>query len=411
MKNLERPANVGLRLATLGTRFLFIFFLARFLDAGAVGYYGIFTATVGYALYLVGLDYYVFVTREIVATGRAQQGRLLKGQAMLAGLLYAGLLPVAVLALAQAHWPAHLALWFLPILVLEHFNQEIFRLLVAISEQIAASIILFIRQGSWAVAIIVLMALRPDSRNLDAVMAAWLLAGVVAAGVGAWKIHRLQLGGWRLPVDWRWIRQGVAVSGAFLLATLALRAIQTVDRYWLQALAGIDLVGAYVLFTGVAAALLVFLDAGVFSFGYPALIRHAQRHERAQARARLRRMLIETVLACALFAGISWALLPLLLRWVGNPVYAANLWLYPWVLAAMILNAIGLVPHYALYALGHDRRIIAAHLAALPLFALTTWAVALRAPLVAVPAGVCAAFAGILLWKTLALWRARAAAA
>lgn len=406
MTNFERPANIGLRLATLGTRFLFIFFLARFLDAASVGYYGLFTATIGYALYLVGLDYYIFVTREILATPRARQGRLLKGQAALSGLLYAGLLPVAALLLARLAWPAHLLLWFLPILVLEHFNQEVFRLLVAISEQIAASILLFLRQGSWAVAIILLMALDSSSRNLDAVMAAWLLAGMAAAAGGAWKIRSLQLGGWRLPVDWRQIRQGVAISGAFLLATLALRAIQTLDRYWLQALTSIDLVGAYVLFTGVAAALLVFLDAGVFSFGYPALIRHAQRNERQLARARLRRMLAETLLACALFAGASWVALPVLLRWVGNPVYAENLWLFPWILAAMILNAIGLVPHYALYALGHDRRIIAAHLLALPAFGLTTWAIAPRAPLLAVPAGVCAAFAGILLWKTLALWQA-----
>ena len=53
---LERMTNIGLRFSTLGVRFLLIFFLAKYLDAASVGYYGLFAATVSYALYFVGLD-------------------------------------------------------------------------------------------------------------------------------------------------------------------------------------------------------------------------------------------------------------------------------------------------------------------------------------------------------------------
>ncbi|MFA7439929.1 MAG: oligosaccharide flippase family protein [Sphingomonadaceae bacterium] len=402
--HVQRALNIGLRFGTLGVRFLFIFFLARYLDATSVGYYGLFTATVGYCLYFVGLDYYVFVTREILRVPEDQRGRMLKGQAALSGLLYLLLSPAAVMLLAHMDWPGNLVWWFFPILILEHFNQEISRLLVALSEQISASVILFVRQGSWAIAIVALMMHDPDSRHLDAVMALWTCAGVAAAASGIWKVQRLRMGGWRHPIDWNWIRKGITVSAAFLIATLALRGFQTIDRYWLEALGGIEMVGAYVLFLGVASALMVFLDAGVFSFSYPALIRHSHNREYDLARTRLRQMLVQTLVCSLGFAVVSWLLLPWLLDWVGNPVYMEAIHLYPWVMAAMLINALGMVPHYALYSHGQDKPVIYSHIAALPVFALSTWIISKSAPILAVPAGIVIAFLMILTWKTLA-WR------
>lgn len=246
-----RLISVGLRAATLGARFLFIFFLAKYVDPSSVGYYGLFAATVSYALYAVGLDFYTYVSREIVNTPATQRGRLLKGQAVLAGGMYLLAIPVSGFLLVQSNWPPYLAWWFLPILVLEHFNQEMSRLLIVLSEQMAASVIIFVRQGSWAVAIIVLMMVNKDARNLETVMALWALAGAVAAGLGIWKLKQLKTTGWYLPIDWTWLKKGVSVSTAFLIATLALRGLHTLDRYWLEALGDIEVVGAYVLLIGV----------------------------------------------------------------------------------------------------------------------------------------------------------------
>ena len=142
MLSRTRILNMLLRACTLGARFVFVFFLAKFLDAKAVGYYGLFTATVGYFLYLVGLDFYTYTTREILKAQHEQRGQMLKGQASLSALLYIVVVPLAVWMLPQAQWPSELLLWFFPILVLEHLNQEISRLLIALSEQITASLII-----------------------------------------------------------------------------------------------------------------------------------------------------------------------------------------------------------------------------------------------------------------------------
>ena len=400
--NAARALNIGLRSATLGARFLFIFFLAKYLDAAAVGYYGIFTATVGYALYFVGLDFYTYVSREIITKPIDQRGRLLKGQAALSGLLYLVLLPVAVWLLSQSGWPGHLVWWFVPILFLEHFNQEVSRLLIALSDQLASSLILFIRQGSWAIAVVLLMSLDEVARNLDTVMALWATAGAAAASIGVLRLKQLRTSGWKLPVDWTWVKKGIGVSVTFLVATLALRGVQTFDRYWLDALASIEMVGAYVLLLGVASTLMVFLDAGVFAFAYPALIKHNHDGEHERAHKQVKRLLLQTLVLSVAFAVMSWVLLPYFLEWIGNPAYQQALPWYPWLLSAMTINAVGMVPHYALYARGSDKPIIYSHIAGLVGFALATWLLSRVYSGLAVPIGLNVAFLTILVWKAAA---------
>lgn len=397
--NVGRVINVGVHGVNLVSRFLLIFFFAKYLDPALVGYYGLFTVAIGYSLYFVGLDFYTYVARELLKAPGKQRGNLLKGQAALSGLLYILFLPFTLVFLYYVDWPRSLVFWFFPVLVLEHFNQEISRLLIALSAPVVASVLLFIRQGSWALITVALMAWEPSARDLQTIVVLWAAAGVAAAFAGVWSIRKLSMGGWRDALDWHWIRRGIAVSSAFLLATLALRGVQTFDRYWLEALGGIEIVAAYVLFFGVAGTLLTFLDAALFAFTYPALIQLHHDQKTDVAHAKVRKMLGITIILSGVFALISWLLLPYLLLWINNPVYSNAINLYPLLLLAMIVNAIGMVPHYALYARGHDRPIIHSHIAALIFFVLVTWALSTHFSVMAIPIGLNFSFAVILAWK------------
>jgi O-antigen/teichoic acid export membrane protein len=401
----ERLLNIALRSATLGTRFLFIFFLAKYLDPASVGYFGLFSAAIGYALFFVGLDFYTYVAREILKAPNAQRGQMLKSQAALSGVLYVVLFPVALVFLSQAGWPGELPWWFFPLLLLEHFNQELSRLMIALSEQITASVILFVRQGSWSIASVLLLGFHPPSRNLNTVLALWAIAGVAAAAMGIWKLKQLKMSGWRAAVDLPWIKKGIAISGAFLIATLTVRGLNTFDRYWLEALGGIDMVAAYVLLLGVAGTLMTFLDAGVLAYAYPALIQHHHSQEQVKARARVRLVLLQTTLISVAFALVSWLLLPFLLHWIDNPVYIQSAHLYPWLLLATVLNALGMAPHFGLYAQGQDKPIIYSHGASLVFFIVTTWVLSDHFGPLAVPLGLNLAFALILVWKGVAYWQ------
>jgi O-antigen/teichoic acid export membrane protein len=403
---LVRLLNLALRLTTMASKFLLIFALARFLEPGDLGLYGLLAVTIGYALYLLGFDFYAFATREMLKRPSSEWGSVIKNQGALSLAAYALFLPALCLLFALDLLPWHLALWFFPLLVIEHITQELGRLLVAISAPLWASWVMFLRSGCWAVAITVVMFFETEARNLHYLFAAWIVSGAAAVLLGCYKLNRLKLGGWQQKVDWRWISKGLKIAIPLLLATLALRALFTTDRYWFEYLNGMEALGAYVLFAGLCAALLSFLDAGVFVFLYPSLISAHHRNDSAAFQAGLRKMLVQTLLVTVTFSLIAIALLPYLLGWIAKPLYIEQSHLFPWLLVASVLYALGMIPHYALYAQGRDRAIVQSHLGSLLCFATSTWLLSNHFTALAVPMGLCIAFAFILLWKSAAFFQA-----
>ncbi|MGB7399895.1 lipopolysaccharide biosynthesis protein [Castellaniella sp.] len=401
----DRLFNLGLRGATLGSKFVLIFFLARFLEPEDVGQYGLMVASILYALYLLGLDFYAYSTRELLRRDRSDWGALLRSQGALTLLLYATVLPALLLVFYFEFLPWSLAPWFYLLLVVEHLNQEAFRFLVAVSRQLTASVALFLRQGLWAVAIIAIMALYPESRTLDGVFAAWVLGGVASLAMTIPVLRGLGMGGWRTPADWGWIKQGLVVAVPLLIGTLALRSLFTVDRYWYMELNSPSALGAYVLFAGLAGSLMTFLDAGVYSFSYPAMIRASHAGDKASFTKEVRRMVILTLVLCILFAGGGFVLLEPMLAWIGRSTYTEYSALFYWLLLPVCLYALGMIPHYMLYAKGHDRPIVYSHVAAVFAFGLTVASLVRVSSEFAVPWGLSASFLMIFFWKTAAVWR------
>lgn len=403
-RRLTRLTNLGLRAMTLASKFMLIFFLARFLEPAELGLYGLLTATIGYALYLLGLDFYTFTTREILKRERNEWGDLLKNQGTLSLLLYAIVLPLLSLVFFTGLLPWGVAGWFFVLLILEHLTQELGRLLIAISEQLLASLVLFLRNGLWAVAVTALMFFEPGSRNLDCVLGAWTLGSFAALLLAVYRLRQRHITGWYKSIDWSWIRKGLKIAIPFLIATLALRGLFTLDRYWFKALAGLESLGAYVLFMGISNALMSFLDAGVFAFGYPSLIRAYNKQDAAAFRQGLRRQLIQTITLTGAFALAALLLIGPLLAWLNKPLYLEQQSLFFWILLTTLFYALGMVPHFALYAQGRDRPIIQSHVASLIVFIASTWLFSLQWPQLAVPLGLCTAFLLILLWKSWAFF-------
>ena len=400
--NFDRVLNFGLQAINIGARFLFIFFLAKYLDTSLVGYYGIFSATVSYALYFIGMDYYIYISRELIKKPPSERGGLLKGQAILSTTLFFVSVPIALIISFNLNWPENLVWWFFPILILEQFNQEMSRLLVILSEPISSSIVLFFRQGIWYIVIVIAMSIQPSTRNLNFVMVLWITAGLFAAMFAVWRLKQLKISGWDMPVDWNTLKEGVLLSLVFLVGTIALRGVLTFDRYWIERLIGIDAVGAYVLLLGVATTLIIFLESAIFSFSYPELIELNHKRQNQEARKLVNRLFRQTIILSVLFGTASWLTLPYLLAWIGDPIYNKYIYLYPWLFSAMMLNAVSMVPHYAMYARGKDMPIIFSHILAIIFFAIVTWFVSKTNPVLAVPIGLNFSFGLMLIWKVIA---------
>lgn len=401
----KRLANLSLRAATLVSKFALIFVLAKFLEPTEVGLYGLLSATVFYVLMALGFDFYTFASRELIVTDRRNWAGMLRDQGVFYGITYSALLPLCLLLFWLGLLPWQLAVWFFPLLALEHLAQELNRLLVAISEPLWASIVLFVRSGAWAIIAALWMWFDPVQRSLDFVLAAWAIGVFVSCLLGASRLRGFDRASLQRAIDWAWIRKGIRVALPFVLATLSLRALYTVDRYWIEALGGLEQLAAYVLFVGIANAIMSFLDAAVFTFAYPALIASAGKADRPTFDRQMRRLGQHT-LAVAL--GLSIAAVVCagpLIDWLDRPSYTQHFSLLYWTVLAAALFGISMIPHYGLYARREDRTIVFSHLASLPIFLLGALVLIPLIGVAAVPAAMCLAFLFLLLAKLLAFKR------
>ncbi|WP_394130406.1 lipopolysaccharide biosynthesis protein [Marinobacter nauticus] len=360
--------NVAIRAVTLAIRFGLIFILAIYLPPSEVGLYGLIVVTVSYALYFVGFDFYTFSTRDLLNRPAHQWGRLLFSQGVFFGGLYALMLPVSLLLFVFGLLPWWLAGWVMLLIVSEHLAQEVSRLAIAMGRPVFASLMVFFRQGIWALLFMVCMVYSESYRSLAVLLPFWAAGSVLSVLMGGLLLRSIN---WRnLGVEWAWLKKGVLVALPLLIATLALRGIMTVDRFAFEVLNGPDLLGVYSLFMGMAGAVLAFMDAGVFAFLYPRMITAHNSEDLSgflSARATLKKHTLVWSMVLVFGGAVAG---PVLFSFLPNPIYFDHWPMFVGVLVSMGLFVVGMIPHYGLYAVSRDKPIIAAHLIGLLVFVL-----------------------------------------
>lgn len=403
---VSRLLNVILRGATLVGKLALVFFLAKLLPPAEVGHYGLLSATLGWLIYLVGCEFYAFSTRDLIGREAPQILGLLRNQGVLFAITHVAVWPLILLAFGSGLLPGHYWLWFIVLLALEHLGLELGRILVALSRPIAASLVLFLRGGAWCIIAAAAMWLEPSLRSLDFLFASWFVGALAALLLGMVGLLDLPRASMRQPVDWRWIANGLRISLPLMVASLAVRGIFTIDRFWADAVGGPDTLGAYVLFVGLAMAVLSFLDAAVIDFTYPRVVATVKGGRVEEYFASMRSLTFSVVAAVILLCIGCWVTSLVLLLWLDNPAYSDNAFLLPWILVATGIYGVSMIPHVGLYARGQDRVIIFSQLAALVSFVVIASAGS-GLGIVIVPFALIGAFSVLLAWKGIAFWMAR----
>jgi O-antigen/teichoic acid export membrane protein len=156
------------------------------------------------------------------------------------------------------------------------------------------------------------------------------------------------------------MRAGLLSSLPFFASTIALKAIEYSDRYFINHYCGTAMVGVYSFYMGIALTVQTFVFAGVVSIFYPKLIQAHQSNQPALYRevaAKMRRGTILATIGICTCAGIG--IIPVL-YFVNKPLFSDNIPVY-WVLLAMsFVASVGYLPHYTLYATRGDKALILA---------------------------------------------------
>jgi O-antigen/teichoic acid export membrane protein len=390
---------VVLRAATLVAKFSLIIALARFLPPAEIGIYGLIFATVGFFLLIVGCDFYAYALRELITSPESSWRKIIRDQAYFYITAYIALVPFALLIFYSGLLPMWTMIWFFPLLALEHIAQEFNRLYIAMSRQLTASAILFVRHGLFGFVIVIVMLLYPATRSLEWVFAAWVAGLFLACVIGATLLRLPEQSTSAVGVDWAWIRRGLLVALPFIVSTLCLRALFTVDRYWIEKSANLEIVAAYVLFFGIANATFSILEAGVVGFMYPRVTRAYKQNDRVEFLQLMRSLSKQTLLTTTVCSIAALIVVFPLLTWLERPIYGENIVFFYWLLAAIALQCVSTISHIGLYAQGMDKFIAFGNISSLLVFVIATSLLIPYYGAISIPIGLTAAFLFLLVFK------------
>lgn len=368
----QGATNIVIQVATLISKSLLLFILARYLTVAEVGLFGLLVVTLSLGIHLLGLDFYAFATRELLAAEPARLPLMLRDQLVFHLLTYPLALLIAVLPFITETLPWPLLGLFLALLLAEHLGQEIQRALVTLGRPVKGALVLFVRGGVWIwVAALVLVSSR-GADDLLTVLVIWLGGSMAAILLGLtflrdlpWESVRHQ------SIDWSWIRKGLGVASPFLLASFCYRGLLAVDRYTLQHYVGVEAVGVYSFYANLRNAILSFTEMGILFVYRPQVVAAYQAGSSERYRSRLREMGRLLLVAPTLLSVLgAMAIFPLL-DFVGVPAYREHLFILWPILASAVLASLAEIPHTVLYAQRRDRALIAGTvlvlLAAIPL--------------------------------------------
>lgn len=374
--------------------------LAYFLPPEELGTYGLLVATIGYGIYVIGFEFYLFSSREIIRHENEYGGKLIKSQTYLHLISYLIFLPISFFVFYFEYLPWIYIIPFLCIVVLEHISQEINRLIIALSSQLWASVILFMRSGLWAIVSVILMWLYPPSRNIQTILFLWIGSGLIACLTGAFWIYSKKMPGWGQPVEWAWIKRGIKISIPFFIAALASQSMFTLDRFIFDHFFSKEVLGAYVLYINFAFAITTFLDAGVFVFFYPNLIKLCSEKKYPEFNTLFIKMVQQVLFVSTFLVVISVFAIQLILPLINKEIYFQNLSIFYLLLVAIWIQIAGMIPQYGLYAMNKDRPIIESHIISAFLFITVAWLLSKKGIEFAVPISLCCAFMFSLIYKT-----------
>jgi O-antigen/teichoic acid export membrane protein len=364
---VRRPAIMAamsvllLRGLTLASRFLLSVLLARTLLPDAVGEYGLITATLAFALVVLGLEFYSHTMRELVPAGPARRVEIIANQLALASIIFALVVAVGTLAALAGLFSPRLVAWFLLILATEHLSSEATRVLIITSRPVRAYVGVFLRGGIWVYVIAALMFARPEFRSLETVLTWWAFGGAASILFAAFSLRELP---WRelrnKSPDWIWIAGGLRVARPFLLTAAGALTISYVDRFMIDAWVGRGPLGIYTFYSTIMIGMLS-LGASVSHQFLPKIIEAWSAGPDAFRRA-VRSFFWSLAGVAVGMLALAASLITPLLAVLQLAEYAAGVSVFFLMLPGILLRILADVPSYALYAAKADTSLLVCNL-------------------------------------------------
>lgn len=328
-----------LRSVSLLAKFALTLFIAKFIGFEALGQYGLITGLTFIIPVLLGFSLGTVLSRKAVTQTPQEIATTISYYVSYAAALYGGL-SFFVIGAGVATDQLILFLTVYALVFLSQVNQDIYNLMLNLSQALAANVLLFLRAALWIGLYILTAFFMPELRTMEAVLLSWI-AGEFCALLGFIFIVR----GWPWGAITRevsllaWFKQEFKNARTLYMNGIAYSLSQYSDRYIISWLLGLELTGVYVLFWSIGSALCNLVRTGVVQYSRPSLVR-AYTEKSASYRAMFETCLKNTLMVSTAMAVGTGIFMYFLLPYLNKPLaieWMPVLWL---VLLAFIITMI-----------------------------------------------------------------------
>lgn len=347
--------SIILRLMAGMSKLALILLLIKYLEPNEYSIFVLIVATIGYAIYPLGLEFYTYSNREMIGSNSIRQAELLSNHTFIIICGYAVFLPLFYLIFLQDLLPKKIALQFYIILVLEHLSQELYRILVALSKTTESAISLFLRQGSWVILLAIGFNGEWVDTKIETVLIFWMAGGLISLAYASIYLMPIILKISVDSIDTKSIIEGLKISWPFLVACIGANGVLVIDKYVIEMTAGAEYLMAYSYYLALSFGLLLIVDAGIVVYMYPKMVQSWKLKNITMLRDLSKQMRVRIVGVSILFSMPLYFVSGPLLDTLGKGNVGQYKQILIYTTAYVVLSAVTLVPHFGLFALKADR--------------------------------------------------------
>lgn len=238
---------IVIRGISLSTKFLFVFFLAKYsLDTSVIGEYGIIVSTLGIFVFLLGFEFHVRNGREIAKSNKAA-ATFVKRQLILYKWSYLFVLPIMILCFYLTGFiPYQYIPYLIMLIIIEHWALENHRILNALNRPVVASVIFGVKNIVWVCISFLDFFLIDNRIVLKRYILYWIIISAICAFIGFYRI-RLIVGKSIIKhkISKFKIIKDLKFASMFMLSSMSFLIINFSDRYMLDFYTDKITVGVY----------------------------------------------------------------------------------------------------------------------------------------------------------------------
>jgi O-antigen/teichoic acid export membrane protein len=351
--SIQNAINLLLRGFSIVGRFLLVILITYKFAAEELGIFGVFSTSIILGVQLVGFDYYVYASRELLKD-HADRAFIFWNQFLFQLVIYVLATPALLFVFSYEFLDWSYFYIFFLILLLEHISGEQYRLLLLFGKSIQASILLFIKSASWVFFMFLLWQFR--EAEFYHLFVFWSLGLVIAIIFGLIHLKDEFKGDFKFSFEE--IKTALKISTPFFLSTIFLKLTEYSNRYIIDAKLGKSDVGVYTLYSNFSTVLSTVVFTLVVMVQYPLLIKTFSNDSSSDQIERADKLLRDSFFSALLFAPLITIGVWVFVSFYKDGVYNNDFWVFVILILMNILICVNYATHYILYAKKRDSILI-----------------------------------------------------